>query len=59
MKIKKFSIIAIWTIITVCIVAMCIITESQDKISYLDRFFIGATSLLLASGCATTYIIHE
>lgn len=59
MKIKKISVIAIWAIIAICIVGMCIITETQDKISYLDRFFIGSTSLLLASGCAITYIIYE
>lgn len=59
MKIKKISIIALWTIIALSIIFMCIFTEMQDKISYLDRFFIGMTSLLLASGCAITYIVYE
>ena len=59
MKIKKISIIALWTIIALSIIFMCIFTETQDKISYLDRFFIGMTSLLLASGCAITYIVYE
>lgn len=59
MKIKKFSVIALWTLIALSIIAMCILTESQDKISYLDRFFIGMSSLMLASGCAITYIVYE
>lgn len=59
MKIKKISIIALWTVIALSIIFMCIFTEMQDKISYLDRFFIGMTSLLLASGCAITYIVYE
>jgi len=59
MKIKKVSIIALWTVIALSIIFMCIFTEMQDKISYLDRFFIGMTSLLLASGCAITYIVYE
>ena len=59
MKIKKISIIALWTVIAISITFMCIFTEMQDKISYLDRFFIGISSLLLASGCAITYIVYE
>ena len=59
MKIKKISIITLWTVIAISITFMCIFTEMQDKISYLDRFFIGISSLLLASGCAITYIVYE
>ena len=59
MKIKKISLIAVWSLIAAFIVFLCIVTEMQDKVSYLDRFFLGMTSILLGGGCAITYILHE
>ena len=59
MKIKKITLITVLSLIALFILFMCFITEMQDKVSYMDRFFLGMTSLLLAGGCAITYILHE
>ena len=59
MKIKKITLIAVWSLIALFVIFICFITEMQDKASYMDRFFLGMTSLLLAGGCAITYILHE
>lgn len=59
MKIKKSLLIAIWSIIAITIITMSVFTHTHESVSYVDRFFIGITSLLLASGSAITYIVFE
>ena len=59
MKIQKITVIAMWSVIILLISFLFCITAMQASSSFFDKIFLGITSLLLAGGCAVTYIYKE